>query len=213
MTSVAERSEAYQSTAARLIKSGLRHPFVMRMKPGVRNVLWTIKGAGTRNPPLPDRVQSVLFVCLGNICRSPFAAVLATRMLGERGRGDIRSASAGIRPTQAAGSPREAREVCAAYGLSLELHEPRGLTHELMESHDLVLVMEWSQRERLCATYPQYRDRIFLLPLFDDDAESAYDRYNIADPFGQTVSAYKQTYSRIERALRGCLANIVRARA
>jgi len=178
---------------------------MIRFKALLRNAWWSFKGIGTRNPATPRRVESVLFVCLGNICRSPFGAELAKRLLAEAGRDDVRCASAGIRPSQAARSPREACRVSAAYGLSLDEHEPQPLTRELMASHDVVFVMERAQLERLRAEYPEFRDRVFLLSLFDDEAGSAYERYNIADPFGQPLTAYEACYERIERAIRAWL--------
>ena len=185
-----------------LIRSLVTHPLTMRVKAPLRNAWWAVKGIGTRNPAHPPRVESVLFVCLGNICRSPFGAELARRLLAEAGRTDVRCASAGIRPSQAARSPHEACRVSAAYGLSLDAHEPQPLTRELMASHDVVFVMEQSQLEHLRAEYPEFRDRIFLLSLFDTAARSTYERYNIADPFGQPLTAYEACYERIERAIR-----------
>lgn len=117
----------------------------------------------------------------------------------------VRCSSAGIRPSQAACSPREACQVSASYGLSLDEHEPQPLTRELMASHDIVFVMEQAQLEQLRAEYPELRERIFLLSLFDDDAGGAYERYNIADPFGQPLTAYEACYERIERAIRSWL--------
>jgi protein-tyrosine phosphatase len=191
-----------ERAASRLITAALVHPLTMRIKAPLRNAFWSIRGIGTRNPPLPRRVNSVLFVCLGNICRSPFGAGLARRLLAEAGRGDISCASAGIRTSQAAGSPHEACLASSAFGVSLIGHQPQALTPELIESHDVVLVMEQRQLAHVGAAFPKYRDRIFLLSLFDDSPRNAYERYNIADPFGDTPDAYRACFRRIERALR-----------
>jgi protein-tyrosine phosphatase len=198
----------WQFKARRLISSVLKHPLVLRAKAPLRNVWWALKGRGTRNPPIPARVESMLFVCLGNICRSPFGAELAKRLLPEAGKGHIRCASAGIRPSQDRQSPRDACRASAGYGISLEEHVPQALTRELMASHDMVVVMEWRQLEELRAAYPEHHDRIFLLSLFDDAAENAYERLNIADPFGRPVVAFEECYRRIDRSLRRCLAAV-----
>jgi protein-tyrosine phosphatase len=189
-----------------LAKTVLAHPVVMRLKPRLRSVWWTLKGRGVENPPLPDRLTSVLFVCLGNICRSPFASELAKRLLRDLGRVDVLCSSAGIRPSQDHRSPDEACRVSLTYGVSLDDHVPRALTSEMMASHDMVVVMEHSQFVQLRAAYPARRDRIFLLSLFDDAARNAFERFNIADPFGKPLLVYQECYTRIDRALRRCLA-------
>jgi protein-tyrosine phosphatase len=148
----------------------------------------------------------MLFVCLGNICRSPFGAELAQRMLANAGHNGIRCSSAGIRPSQDKRSPDEACLVSEMYGVVLAGHRPKALTPELMLAHDMVIVMEWKQLAQLRAAYPELQNRIFLLSLFDVDARNGYERYNIADPYGQPVAAFEECYRRVENSLRRCLA-------
>jgi protein-tyrosine-phosphatase len=66
----------------------------------------------------------------------------------------------------------------------------------------MVFVMEQSQLVQLRTAFPEHRERVFLLSLFDGEAGNAYERYNIADPFGQPLSAYEACYERIDRATR-----------
>ena len=210
MTSVATRSavQPMRPWVVRLVGVALKHPVIATLKPWIRNAVWRIKGAGTANPVLPSRVDSLLFVCLGNICRSPFAAHLAARLLVEAGHNRIRCSSAGLRPSQAARSTPEACEVASHYGLMLEQHTPQPVTRDLLASHDIVCVMEWRQLVQLQASYPAFRHRMFLLSLLDPHASGAYERYNIADPFGGALSWSEACYSRIDRALRRMLARL-----
>jgi len=190
------------SLAARAIRAVLIHPAAMRVKHALRDVRWRIKGRGIENPPGPPSVRSVLFVCLGNICRSPFAARLAERIANETGRSWMHFTSAGLRATQASRSPREACRASAAYGIDLGSHEPRALTADLMTAYDAIVVLEASHLAYLREGYPERADRVFLLSLFDDGARGAYERFNIADPFGGPPAAFDECYSRISRALR-----------
>ena len=73
-----------------------------------KELVWRLRGAFVRNPPLPARVESIVFVCKGNICRSPFAALLAERCLAEQGRTSPAIHSAGLAPSQAGESPPDA---------------------------------------------------------------------------------------------------------
>ena len=192
------------------LRAASAHPLAQPAKRALRNVVWALKGRSTRHPPLPARARSVLFVCLGNICRSPFAARLAERLLKEAGLDGVRCSSAGIRPSQAMRSPDEACEASAAFGLSLVEHVPQALTRELIESHDMVWVMEHGQFVRLRAEYAQYADRIFLMSLLDPDARGAYERYNIADPFGSSLSLYLACYERMARSIRNWIRQLPR---
>src|SRR2546422_3500209 len=70
--------------------------------------------------------RSILVVCHGNICRSPFAAVLLQRALGPAG---IRVHSAGfIGPNRP--SPPEAVTAAARYGVNLSDHRSRVRSEE-----------------------------------------------------------------------------------
>jgi protein-tyrosine phosphatase len=201
----------HKPAAARLrslVKAALAHPFAVKLREPLRNARWALVGRRTGNPPVPPGVNTMLFVCLGNICRSPFGARLAERVLAESGRGGIRCVSAGVRPSQDNRSPDEACEVATAYGVTLTDHRPQALTRELMDASDLVVVMEWRQLTQVRETYPEHRDRIFLLPLFDDQARNAYERYNITDPFGRPRAAFEECYLRVDRSLRRFLASV-----
>ena len=191
-----------------LLKAILAHPAVVSLKRPARDAIWKFKAGRVRNPPIPRGVRSILFVCLGNICRSPFAALVASRRLQETGRGGIRCGSAGTRPSQAARSPFEACQAAASFGLSLDDHVPQPVTVDLMRDVDLIVAMDTKQWQQLCATYPDSADRVVLLSLFDTEPRGAYDRYNIADPFGKPRPVFDDCYRRIERAVATLLAAI-----
>lgn len=189
----------------RMITALLTHPWARSIKRPIRDARWRVKGAAIRNPPLPDPVRSILFVCLGNICRSPLAAAAATRQLAGSGRSDVRCESAGIRANQAKEPPPFAVEAAAAIGLSLQGHRPQLLTDQLVYSHDLIVVMEPDQRDQLRERFPEAGDRVVLLSLYDTEARSGYERFHIVDPFGQPRDAFDACYSRIERAVSGLI--------
>lgn len=191
--------------AARALTFLLTHPAAMRVKRGLRDLAWVIKGRSVRNPPLPRRPRSILFVCLGNICRSPFAAARTRRLLADAGFSDVTCGSAGIRVGQAARPPREACEAAARVGVTLESHEPLQLTCKLVRSFDIVVVMEHAQMVALRTDYPEAADRIILLSLFGGNHRSVAARYDISDPFGHPLPVFDDCYARIDGAVRGLL--------
>lgn len=186
------------STAAQLVTRALRHPWTMRLKRGLRDIRWRMAGRACSNPPLPPQARSVVFVCLGNICRSPFAEHLAARALAGRGaRLDVRSA--GLRITQANRSPADAVAVARTYDVHLDAHVPV----QFDQTHagaDVIVVMEPVQREWLLRLHPDAAGRVVLLPLFDAEA-SGYDRCHIDDPFLGSPREFQACYRRIDRAV------------
>lgn len=207
---VGEQSGAKsRSVVNRAITWVLTHRLSLAVKRPMRNVLWAFKGERLVNPVLPAKVESILFVCLGNICRSPFAEALAVQRLGELRVRDFRCASAGIKTHQGGRAPQNACDVAATFGLSLTSHRPQTLTADLMNAYDLVVVMEASQLDEVRRVYPQASARLFLLSLFDR-AATGYERYNIADPFSQPRKTFEMCYERIDRAVTQLLLDIDR---
>ena len=196
----AARADAV-SAAHRFLHALLTHPVAMAVKRPLKNAWWRLRGRGLANPPMPGEVRSLLFVCLGNICRSPFAAARAEQLLHRAGLRSIRCASAGIQTNQANRSPREACGAAQAFGLNLETHSPTTLTRALIADHDLVVVMEAAQKELLEQRFGEFANRVLLLPLLDGAGLPGYARFNIADPFGQPLAAFESCYARIDTAL------------
>ena len=185
------------SPLVRVLTAMLQHPMTVRVKRPLRDAWWSVAGRSLENPTLSSKVRSVLFVCKGNICRSPFAARLAER--DPRGRG-IQWASAGLAPSQAAAPPEDAHVAAAPYGVVMS-HQPQRLTHDLIDRYDLVVVMEAAQLRDLRRRHPHAADRFFLLPLVERRPGRGYARYNIADPFGHGPAAFAIAYRRLHGAV------------
>ena len=85
----------------------------------------------------------VLFVCTGNLCRSPSAELLLARQISELGPSDVTVESAGtLGTTQKV--PAELQHEAASYGLDLSAHTPRRVDSETIARADLVIGMERS---------------------------------------------------------------------
>lgn len=179
------------------------------LKRAVRDAWWTWKGRAITNPPLPVNPRSILFVCLGNICRSPFAEAIAARRAAELSEWPIRFASAGLCAREKA-APADARAAAGVFGVSLDAHRPQPMTMELAAS-DMIVVMEPHQMEQLHADYPTVRGRVFLLALFDREA-AGLERFHIADPYACSPDVYEACYRRIDRAVSALLVAVADAR-
>jgi len=144
----------------------------------------------TRLPP----PKVVLFICHGNICRSPYAAAWARRLLPA----GTRVESAGF-IGQNYPSPVEAVAAAGERGIDLTAHRSQRVTPELLEAAELVVVMDRGQRDRIVSARPQLASRTVLLGDLDPEPIA---RRAIHDPVFQTVEVFRSTYARVERCTR-----------
>ena len=140
------------------------------------------------------RVTSLLVVCRGNVCRSPFAAALLCRLSRHR----VRVSSVGF---TAPGRPSPAEAVAAAlrHGVDLSVHRSQLLTAEAVRAADVIVVMDLIQRNEICARFR--RTERDVLVLGDLDPQPVETR-RIRDPVRQPLAVFEQTYARIERCVR-----------
>lgn len=115
---------------------------------------------------------SVLFVCTANRFRSPLAAAMFSKALGETndreaagaiGRGgEWRVRSAGTWATPGQPALPEVVEAAQRLGLDLADHRSERVSGELLSEYDLILVMQASQQEALLSEFPQLEEYIYL---------------------------------------------------
>jgi protein-tyrosine phosphatase len=186
----------------------LTHPLMMAVKRPVKDALWRLRGRALVNPPAPDRIRSILFVCKGNICRSPFAALRTRQLLRQMDIGGVVCDSGGLDTTQAARPPKEACAAAAQYGVSLDAHRPMQVTLDIIARYDLTIVMESTHLLAMRHRYPDFTTRIVLLPLLNDQA-AGYVRYNIADPYGQPLIVFQSCYEQMDQALSNLIRTVI----
>jgi protein-tyrosine-phosphatase len=154
-----------------------------------------------------SRPASVLFVCHGNICRSPFAAALARQELARRGLA-VRVASAGFfgpgRP-----SPRDAVDAARPHGVELAGHRSQLLTPALTAAADLVVVMDARQR---AAAVEQFALRARDIVLLGDLDPEPIRHRAIRDPVDRSREVFDACYARLARCV-GALVDAIADRA
>jgi protein arginine phosphatase len=135
-------------------------------------------------------IQHVLFVCTGNICRSPLAASLLERALKERGI-DVAVSSAGTGAWDGAPASEGAYLVGLERGLDLSGHRARLLTRELVERADLILTMARHHRARVDELGGE--GRVFVLGEYAGQGGD-----EVSDPFGGDLGVYRDTCQELE---------------
>ena len=133
-------------------------------------------------------VQSILVVCVGNICRSP----TGERLLRARLPG-LRIESAGLSALVGSAADGRSAAVAEAQGVSLAGHVARQFTPAMGTGFDLILVMESAHRARIARMAPQLLGRTML---FDHWTGSR----GIPDPYGRLAEMYESTFSRLSAA-------------
>jgi protein-tyrosine phosphatase len=156
---------------------------------------------------MSDRT-GVLFVCLGNICRSPLAEGVFRHVVEEAGLGDrfvIDSAGTSAFHTGDAPDPRTS-EVARRRGLTLE-HSARQILLEDMEAFDYVLVMDGSNLARVQRIRERLTDgaEVHLLRSFDAAADGDLE---VPDPYFGGPDGFEDVHDMVERACRGLLRHI-----
>jgi protein-tyrosine-phosphatase len=133
-------------------------------------------------------MPSILIVCTANICRSPMAEALLRRKLEEEQvPGTWHVSSAGTWAEDGYPASDNGVRVMAARGLDTSQHRSRLVTEEMMRRADLVLTMTASHAESLRAEFPAHDFKVHRL------TEMAGMPYDVADPYGGSLSEYGRT--------------------
>jgi protein-tyrosine phosphatase len=150
--------------------------------------------AALRGVDLAD-VNRLVFVCKGNICRSPFAE--------ERARAwGIRAGSAGLDADPGRPAAPRAVEAARRRGIDLAAHRSRTLDEVDLRPTDLVVAFEPDHALRLRAMLPADR-RLTLLGLYAS-RPCAY----LHDPYGLSERYFDSCFGRIQDALRDLQARL-----
>jgi protein-tyrosine phosphatase len=147
----------------------------------------------------------ILFVCLGNICRSPTAEGVMRHVLCEQGLEDrIEVDSAGTGGYHVGASPDE-RATEAARKRSIVLEgEARRFAPVDFDDFDLILAMDEENRRDLLDLAPddEARAKVRLLREFDPDSGGSGD-LDVPDPYYGGDEGFEEVLDLVEAATRG----------
>jgi protein-tyrosine phosphatase len=152
-------------------------------------------------------IVSVLFVCMGNICRSPTAQGVFESLVENEGlSGRILIDSAGTHAYHVGESPdRRATEVASRRGIDLSAQRARRVAEVDFERFDLVLAMDRDNYADLQVICPA--DQSEKLRLFLEFAPEAGIR-EVPDPYYGGGTGFERVLDLVEQAARGLLAEI-----
>ncbi len=157
--------------------------------------------------PEPLAARRVLFVCMGNICRSPTAEGVFRRLLAERAPElDVQVDSAGTHAYHIGHPPDvRAQRAAALRGVDLSTQRARRVSERDFEHFELVLAMDELNRTTLLEMCPvQYRDRVRLLLEFAPLA----GRLEVPDPYYGASNGFEHVLDLVEEAAVGLLEHL-----
>lgn len=176
----------------------------------------------------------IMFVCTGNICRSPMGELLLTRYLEGT---TVRVSSAGTRGLPMHQIDPSSARLLSSVGIDSSGFRSRRLTREMAESADLILCFEAAQRKEIVTLAPAAVRYTFLLNDFANMCQysaqhglvkgltiqerlqsvidaSSYIRpmiappEDIADPHGREFAKFRQAANETNHALRVILTSM-----
>jgi len=155
-----------------------------------------------------DETVSVLFVCLGNICRSPLAEGVFLELVREEDldhRFEVDSAGTGAYHVGESPDPRSV-EVARRNGIELR-GAARQVTTGDLDTYDYVLAMDRSNLRNLeSLEAPSSSASVRLLREFDPDADGDLD---VPDPYYGGPGGFDRVYEMIDRSCRVLLEEIL----
>ena len=148
---------------------------------------------------MPDRPVRVLFVCLGNICRSPLAHALFQQKVAEAGLADrVEVDSAGTGDWHV-GDPPDARMTATAEAHGVDLSDLRGrqLERADLADTDHVFVMDKQNLHDALALDPDgdHGTRVRLFREFDPEPGD----YQVPDPYYGDGDGFETVYAIVDR--------------
>lgn len=143
--------------------------------------------------------KKILFVCLGNICRSPAAEGIMRSKIADKGLGnEIEVDSAGTYGGHAGSLPdSRMREAASRRGYRLD-HRSRRITRDDFERFDLILTMDDSNYEKVCRMAPD-RESIQKVERMTDYC-SRFDIDHVPDPYYEGREGFEYVLDILEDA-------------
>lgn len=144
------------------------------------------------------RVVRLVFVCKGNICRSPYAEA-RVQMAGYR----LRISSFGLHASHREPANEQAIRTAKSRGVDLSGHRTRTVGDLHIDQSDLLVAMDPTQARALEPYRHAHNAQVTLLGLWGEDVLPI-----IADPYGHDSVVFEMCFVNIDAAVRGLCARI-----
>lgn len=131
----------------------------------------------------------LLFICAGNLCRSPFAEAYMRKKL-EQGGAYAECFSRGLLSMPGRKAPEMALKIAKEFDVDLSRHVSQTLLAPDLDRAALVMVMESAQRQHLSKMRPAHIGKVMML-------SQPHDGAKIDDPMGRSEDTFRRVYGEI----------------
>ena len=144
--------------------------------------------------------MKVLFVCTGNTCRSPLAEVIFNN---KKNKDDMKAYSAGISIVPGSTASNNSSYI-ALEALEADIRGRKAvqLTSSILEEMDIILTMTAYIKEAILNRFPELKNKVFSLK------EYVGVKGDVMDPYGGSISFYRETYTELENLIDELLVKI-----
>ncbi|GAT31708.1 glycine hydroxymethyltransferase [Terrimicrobium sacchariphilum] len=138
-------------------------------------------------------MKHVLFVCTGNVCRSPMAEALFRQLVADRD--DIEVQSAGVSAGRGQPASLDSVRALKTLGIDLSRFRSQPVTEELVEQATHIFVMTRDHRRLLELFFPEASGKTYLVREFDNGSP------DVPDPIGLGREVYERCRDVLRRSL------------
>jgi len=153
-------------------------------------------------------MTKVLFVCLGNICRSPLAEGIFAKMIKDNGLQNLISCDSCGTAAYHIGSQPDSRTVANAKQNGLKLsHQARQFDGSDLDEFDHILVMDRANYEEVRQFFlgEEHAEKVSLMRNYDPENKNA----DVPDPYFGEADGFQEVYDILHRSCRELLNKVV----
>jgi protein-tyrosine phosphatase len=152
----------------------------------------------------------LLFVCMGNICRSPTAEAVMRAVVAREGLGDVIEIDSAGTGSWHVGDPPDRRSTAAAKARGIVMEgAARQVTAADFDAYDLLLAADEQNVAALRAIAPdaEAAEKVVLLRAYDPDSVTAGD-LEVPDPYYGGADGFDHVLDLVEAACDGLLTRL-----
>jgi protein-tyrosine-phosphatase len=157
---------------------------------------WRMMRVMKSRVPEKSKIFRIIFICSGNVCRSPMAEASLRYRLPAELKERVAISSAGISTLSGLAPTVEAELAARMKGYNMSQHRSKSASEAALDEADLILCMENNHVKAILSHLPRIADRVHLLTGFKSKRSD-----DIPDPYGRDIQSYKDILNLIDAEL------------